>query len=483
MAGKRPIAEEIRGKADNFRDPEIEYQLVAYFIRVNPSASGSVKQDWFADIILQDIFMIVEDLRIVMSQAMIMAELRERSLMSSQEEPMFKEVLVQLFDEIDTSTFNTKNTRHMMEQVLRLYRSRRLISGCGDIIGTIRDFDLDSAEATMAELGSPISLVDDAGAGFYLDDYEQRISIIEDREQAIAESETGHVGVPTGIYRFDFLTGGVMPGEFGIVAGVTGVGKTAALIEFGCNAWEAGHDVMIVSGEMSKELLEFRIDSRLTRINGLKFRNAELSDDDMKTWENTIKMYRTIHNNFLYVVAYPRKFNMNDIERDITRVEEETGRKLKFLAVDYINILDPVNAGDGGWRDQSEAVWDFKGVVQDRELVGWTAGQVIDDAYDKELYTAQDLKYARAIGEASPIIVAIIRTQKDAIEKRMKFQVIKMRNAPPPTKPIALTPNLGIMRLHEEIRKTKSLKDWKSNVINEKEKTRKARPRKTLSGR
>lgn len=123
-------------------------------------------------------------------------------------------------------------------------------------------------------------------------------------------------------------------------------------------------------------------------------------------------------------------------------------------------------------------------MVQDRELAGWTAGQVIDDAYDKELYTAKDIKYARAIGEAAPIIVALIMTPKDMIEKRMKFQVIKMRNAKPPTKPIALTPNLSIMRLHEEIRTgPKTLAGMTGGVVDEVAKTKKARPRKTLHGR
>ena len=88
---------------------------------------------------------------------------------------------------------------------------------------------------------------------------------------------------------------------------------------------------MMVSGEMSKDLMQFRIDSYLTRISGMKFRTAELDEDDYKKWDNTIKLYRAKQNNFLYIATYPRRFTVNNIEQDMTRLQEETGRKGKDL--------------------------------------------------------------------------------------------------------------------------------------------------------
>ena len=482
MPGKKSIDERIRETAQEFRDPEIEYQLVAYLTRSNSSGCGMMKKDWLSDILLQDVFIVVDDLRIILSKAMLMNELNERNMIGKNEEGLYEEVVDQLFD-IDVSGFNDKNSRHMMNQVLRLSESRKVLTGCGEVIGQMRKFNLEDAKRKLTVLGRPAGLIDRENSGFYLNDYGERVEILEEKQRSADEHEGAEVGIPTGIYRFDRLVGGIMRKEFGVVAGITGVGKTAALISFGLHAWLKGYDVMMVSGEMSKELVEFRMDSYLTRISGMKFRTAELDEDDLKKWDATIKLYQAKQDNFLYVATYPRRFTIENIERDMTRLQEETGRKATVVCADYINIMDPIHKGKGNWEDQAEAVWDFKGFIAEHNLVGWTAGQVKDEAYEKETYDPQDLKYARAIAECAPVIAALIRTEKDIVEQRMKLQILKMRNAELPKKPIKLTPHLNIMRIHEDIHKTKTLKGRQAGTLDVKSKTKTARPKKSLHGR
>ena len=155
-----------------------------------------------------------------------------------------------------------------------------------------------------------------------------------------------------------------------------------------------------------------------------------------------------------------------------------------MVCLDYINIMDPVRHKKGGsWEDQAEAVWDFKRFIEQYNLVGWTAAQVRDEAYEKEVYDAQDLKYARAISECAPVIAALIRSEKDIVEDRMKLQVLKMRNATLPKKPIVLRPNLGIMRIHEERHVKKTLKGRQAGTLDVKKKTKRSRPKKSLHER
>lgn len=484
MTGKKSIDERIRETAQEFRDPEIEYQLMAYLVRSNTNGCGMIKREWMSDILLQDVFIVISDLKVTLSKAMLMHELNDRNMIGKDEDGLYAEVVDQLFG-IDISGFNSKNTQHMMNQVLRLSESRKVLTGCGEVIGQMRKFDLENAKQKLAVLGRPVGLVNRENSGFYLDDYSERQEIMEEKIRNAEESEDSQVGIPTGIARFDRMVGGLMPKEFGVIAGVTGVGKTAALIGIGLHAWLRGFDVMIVSGEMSKELLGFRMDSYLTRISGMKFRTADLDEGDYKKWDATIKLYKAKQENFLYVATYPRRFTVENLEQDLTRLQEETGRKAKVICMDYINIMDPIqHKSQGNWKDQSDAVWDFKGFVSEHNMVGWTAGQVIDDAYGKELYEASDLKYARAISECAPVIAALIRTEKDIVENRMKLQIIKMRNADLPRKPIALSPRLNIMRIHQELHETKTLKGRQANTIDiQKDTKKKARPRRTLSGK
>lgn len=485
MTGKKPIDERIRETAEGFRDKDIEYQLMAYLIRSNPSACGLMKGEWLSDILLQDIFVVVSDLKITMSKAMLMQELKTRRMIGKNEEGMYEEAVDRMFDDFDVSGYNDKNTRHMMQQILNLSESRKILTGCGEIVSSMRSFNVEDAKRKLAVLSRPETLMDRQNAGFYLDDYGERVEVLQERERTAEENETEQVGIPTGIYRFDHMVGGIMRKEFGLVAGVTGVGKTAALICFGVHAWLQGYDVMMVSGEMAKDLVEFRIDSYLTRISGMKFRTAELDEEDYAKWEATIKLYRAKQENYLYIASYPRRFTVETIERDMIRLQEETGRKAAVVCMDYINIMDPVRSGgkDGNWRDQAEAVWDFKGFISENNLVGWTAGQVKDEAYEKDLYDPADLKYARAISECAPVIAALIRTEKDIIENRMKLQILKMRNADLPKRPIVLTPNLSIMRIHEDMTVKKTLKGRQADTLDATKKTKTVRPKKTLRGR
>lgn len=482
MSGTKPIDERVRDAAEEYRDSEIEYQLIAYLTRSNPVACGSSQKVWFSDILLQDVFMVVNDLRLVMSQAMLLAELNTRGVIGKDEGALYEEVVAQIYA-VDISTFDSKNTKHMMLQVLRLYETRSILMGCGDIIGSMKTFNLSDAKQKLGVLSRPAMLLDPENAGMYLDDYEARVeSLIQKKEDADSH-ENGGVGIPTGVYRFDRVVGGMMKKEFGVIAGITNVGKTAAQIDFGLNAWCQGYDVMLVSGEMSKEALEFRCDSYLTQIAGMKFRLAELADTDYAQWSSTVAKYRATQSNMLYISAYPRRFTVENIERDMLRIQSETGRKVAVVCCDYLNIMEPIHKSRGSnWEEQADAVWDFKGLVSQYDLVGWTAGQVKDEAYAKELYDAQDLKYARAISECAPVIIALIRTEKDLIENRMKLQVLKMRSAPLPTRPIVLSPNLDIMRIHQDNVVLKSLKGRKPDTMDFKPITIAPRPRKSLNG-
>ena len=446
MSGKKPVEERVRDAAQEFRDPEMENQLLAYFLRTDPSTSSEVNRDWISDVVLQDIYRIISDLKFTMSKAMVTNELRDRGIMTTEEEGLYEDVIDQLF-EVDISGFNDKNTVHMKKQLLRLYESRTILITCGSVIASMRKFNLDDAKKKLAKVSRPTVLADSQSSGYYLDDYGQRVEIINDKARAAEENEDMDAGVKTGIHQFDRVTSGMMKKEFGVIAGVTGVGKTAALLEFGVSAWENDHNVMFCSGEMSKDLIGFRIDSRITEIPGNKFRNATLDDHDFKKWDSRITAYRSQRESILFVASYSRGFTVQDIERDLQRIWKETGRVVDVVCVDYVNIMSSTSWARSNWENQAGAIWDFKNLCAEYNLVGWTAAQVTDDAYGKELYDAQDLKYARAISEAAPVIIALIRTAKDKIEKRMKLQVIKMRNAELPSRLIVLTPRFSIMQI------------------------------------
>ncbi len=453
----------------DFRDEELEQQLVAYLLRVSPTMVSQLEADWFSSIILQEVITVMQELKIVLTYKSIYREMRQRNLVTKEERPLYQETLMDMFD-MDISGITVKTALHLSQQILELYESRRILESVGRVIGDIQNFDLKVTKETLLDLSRSVELHDTSKEGYYLDDYEERKEALAVKREQIEQTEDGTAGIPTGIPLFDHKTGGVMRKEFGVIAGIPGVGKTAGILSFGLHAFKLGYNVLIVSGEMSKHLIEYRIDSNLAGIDGNKFRKAELTDADHEAWDSTIQRYSVTNDNYLYVKAYPRRFTFADVEQTMIKLHEDNGKHVDWLGADYLNIIDPIqgakNTSRMDWSSQAEVIWDFKALVEEYDLVGWTGNQVKDEAFTKELYELADLKYGRAIPEASPIVVAMIRTEKDELSKRMKLQIMKMRNAPSIPRPLVLHPNMSLMRLHDAmLGQKKSLADLKSGVL------------------
>lgn len=468
-----------------YRDSEVEQQLLAYVLQVAPTMCIQLEGDWFTDLIYQEILEIVKDLRIVMTQKLLYRELKSRNLIATDERELYKDTILEIYS-VDINAMTAKTALHLMQQVLELFETRRILESAGRIVSDIDNFDLKGTKTELLDLSRPVDLQDARREGYYLGDYVERKEEMQEQQRIQEADEEATVGIPTGITLFDNKTGGVMRKEFGVIAGIPGVGKTAGILSFGLHAFKLGHNVLIVSGEMSKHRIEYRIDSNLAGISGNKFRKAELLDADYESWDSTIQRYSVTHDNYLYVKAYPRRFTFADVEQTILKLNEENDKPVDWVGADYLNIIDPIkvmksSGGRSGWEQQSEVVWDFKALCEEYDLVGWTGNQVKDEAFAKELYELADLKYGRAIPEASPIVMAMIQTEKDLLSKRMKLQIMKMRNAPAMPRPLELSPNMDLMRLHDNmVGQKKNLGDMTSGFLDIVPETVKTRPARSL---
>ena len=105
----------------------------------------------------------------------------------------------------------------------------------------------------------------------------------------------GIVGVPSGISVIDAEFGGWQAGDFVILLGWTGVGKSFVARLFAVNAWLAGYRPMIISLEMNKQQESQRIDTLLNNGRGffthsdLVRPDAEVVDSYKKWAEDTFK--------------------------------------------------------------------------------------------------------------------------------------------------------------------------------------------------
>lgn len=82
-------------------------------------------------------------------------------------------------------------------------------------------------------------------------------------------------GVPSGINVLDKVFGGWQPGDFVVLLGWTGVGKSFIARLFAVNAWKAGYRPLIISLEMNKQQEGQRLDTLLNNGEG-NFTNTDL---------------------------------------------------------------------------------------------------------------------------------------------------------------------------------------------------------------
>ena len=84
-----------------------------------------------------------------------------------------------------------------------------------------------------------------------------------------------YIGIPSGISVIDKTFGGWQPGDFVVLLGWTGVGKSFIARLFAVNAWKAGYRPMIISLEMNKHQEGQRLDTLLNNGEG-HFTNTDL---------------------------------------------------------------------------------------------------------------------------------------------------------------------------------------------------------------
>jgi replicative DNA helicase len=436
----------------NFRSEEVERELIAYICKRKPALAARVESGWFSSTMHSNMMRVVKSLQAVISRDAMLVELRKRKLVEKGELALYQEAVDEIY-KVNVSKMNDKSATVNMNTVIEMYEGRSIAYGIRDIVENIKNMTVEDMKNKMRELGSGVKLREEISGGNYTGGLEARVKVILEKQKA--ESEGRVIGIPTGIRAFDTMTGGLMKPEFGVIAGQPGVGKSATLGAFALNAWRGGRNVMIVTGEMPKIDMEFRMDSDLAGIQASKFRFGNLTKKEMDQWRSTITQEHAQHSNFLEVVSFPRNFTAADIESYANQVQDQYEQEIDLICIDYINIMNAVGSrlSSKDWQSQADVIWDLKSLCADLNggTSAWTAGQVKDEAIDSDLLSLEDLKYARAISETAPVVVGLVRSQDDDAEQVIELQILKMRNAPVPDKSIILRPNLEYMRIHEEV--------------------------------
>ncbi len=438
-----------------FRDDGVEREVLAYILRKKPMMINKVEADWFASDIHRKLIRLQHEFKTQWAKSTLLSHLAKERMIPKGEREIFQDVIDSIFG-IRITNMSDKAARISIENLKELYEGRTITYGLKDMLERFGKLTVTDMKNTMKELGSGVKSPGEIDSGDYITSHQERVKAVQEKKKLADQGKL--VGIGTGIRVFDTMVGGLMPAEFGVIAGQPGVGKSATLGAFGKNAYMNGYNVLIVTGEMPKQDFEFRLDSDIANVPAMKFRWGSLTRTEMQRWHRAMDRLRDTQDNFLEIVSFPKNFTAADIEGHVLQLQDQYEKEIHLVCLDYINIMDSIHGKHSkSWEKQADAVWEVKAMCADLNngISLWTAGQLTDEGIDAEVLDLSMLKYARAISETAPIVVGLVRTQDDEEENVLEMQVLKMRNAPLPDRSIILRPNLEYMRIHEEVVSTK----------------------------
>jgi len=134
----------------------------------------------------------------------------------------------------------------------------------------------------------------------------------------------------------DKLYGGFNRGELQIFAGGSGSGKSLFMQNLSVNWLQKGLNGAYITLELNEGLCSMRIDSMMTDINSREI-FKEIDNVEMK-----IKMIAKKAGKFR-IKYLPAQSTVNDIRAYCKELQIQTGIKLDFLCVDYLDLLMPVS--------------------------------------------------------------------------------------------------------------------------------------------
>lgn len=172
-----------------------------------------------------------------------------------------------------------------------------------------------------------ISLQRDMGTDYFADPRSRLMALKSNNGQ----NSTGWPSMDQKLY------GGFNRGELQIFAGGSGSGKSLFMQNLAVNWSQAGLNGVYVTLELSEGLCSMRIDSMMTETSS---REIFKSIDNI---EMKVKMLAKKAGK-LRIKYMPAQSTVNDLRAYCKELQIQTGTKVDFLCVDYLDLLMPVSA-------------------------------------------------------------------------------------------------------------------------------------------
>ena len=292
--------------------------------------------------------------------------------------------------------------------------------------------DFDPVEKLIKD-AVQISLTKDLGMDFW-----------EDPSGMITRYFDSGGQVSTGWPQVDkLLYGGFSRGELNIFAGGSGSGKSLVMMNIALNWVQAGLHGVYVTLELSQELTGLRTAAMLTNMSTKDIRK------DKDTAALKIKMVGKKSGTY-QVKALPAQSNINDIRAFLKEYQIQTGRKIDFMMIDYLDLLMPVSAkvspNDLFVKDKYVSE-ELRNLAKDLGVLMVTASQLNRGAVDEIEFDHSHISGGISKINTADNVFGIFTSRAMRERGRYQIQCMKSRSSTGVGQKVDLEYNIETMRI------------------------------------
>lgn len=281
-----------------------------------------------------------------------------------------------------------------------------------------------------------ISLARDMGTDYFSDPQERLNKYFNQGGQ-----------VSTGWPQLDRLMyGGMSRGELNIFAGGSGSGKSLVMMNIALNWLSQGLSGVYITLELSEELTSLRTDAMLTSMSTKDIRK-NLEDTALRVKMNGKKMgqYR--------VKALPAQSNVNAIRAYIKEVQIQTGIKIDFVMIDYLDLVMPVsvkvNPNDQFIKDKYVSE-ELRNLSKELGVLMITASQLNRSAVEEIEFDHSHIAGGISKINTADYVFGIFTSRSMRERGKYQIQCMKSRSSTGVGQKIDLEYNIDTMRITDD---------------------------------
>ena len=270
--------------------------------------------------------------------------------------------------------------------------------------------------------------------------------------------------VSTGWPQLDkLLYGGFSRGELNIFAGGSGSGKSLVMMNIALNWVQAGLSGVYISLELSEELTSLRTDAMLTSTSTKDIRK------DIDTATLKVKMVGKKSGSY-QVKALPAQSNINDIRAFLKEYQIQTGRKVDFMMIDYLDLLMPVSAkvspNDLFVKDKYVSE-ELRNLAKELGILMVTASQLNRSAVEEVEFDHSHISGGISKINTADNVFGIFTSRAMRERGRYQIQCMKSRSSTGVGMKIDLTYNIETMRITDEGEDANGFQPHASSIMNQ----------------